>query len=214
MKKLISPASALRRFSYAAVVGAAVIFGARLSAQITPGLIGTRYVEGTFFLEDIKEAGIDNGTGFGVRANLPIGANLDGSIATSIENIDTGDFQEKQLAATLTGHWAVGQSGESRVFADSTLGNVWQSSKWAGVKYSEDHAFYGVGVGMEVPAGDATAALFKVAYNRYFKSSLGHYWLYTIGLNHRMNDKFSILGAVTFRDSDSIIYSFGGAFRF
>lgn len=192
------------------IFGAGLIFAGSLSAQMTPGLIGTRYVEASMFVEDIQSSGIDSGTGILVRANVPVAKQLDAAVLGTFESIDTASFREKQLGASLAAHWG----DETKAFLDLSVVNVWQSSKWAGVKYSDNNALYAVGIGMEAPVSDATAAFFRISFNRYFDDDLGDYMLYTIGVNHRLNERLFFIGSVAFREDDSIYYNFGLGVKF
>jgi hypothetical protein len=196
----------------AAIFGvAAAIFAPSLAAQISPGLLGTRHFEASLFTEDIREQGIDSGTGLTLRVNLPLRESIDLNIGGILETIDTYDFEEKQAMATLVVH---GEASGFRPFADVSLGGVWQSSTVDGVNYKDDQAFGGLGVGVEAPVADATALVGRIAYNKFFSSEAGDFWLYSVGVNHWVSRKFVILGAATFREQDSIYYSVGIGLKF
>ncbi len=198
-------------FRCAIIAAGSILAHANLAAQVTAGLVGTRYVEANFFVEDIRANGIDNGFGVIVRGNLPVSSFLDLSAFASRESIDTSSFDETQLGAQLTAHWVV---AEMKPFVDVGLANVWQSSEVGSVRFSDNNALYSLGLGLEAPFSDTTALLLRIGQNRYFDGDLGHYTLYTVGFNHRLQDNLSLTGNVTFRDDDSIYYSLGLALKF
>jgi hypothetical protein len=196
---------------HAAIFGLAVIFTHSLCAQITAGTLGRRYAGVFVFTEDIRAAGIDNGTGATFVLNLPVHPNLDFSLSGLSERISTNDYRETQFLATLTAHREM--SGVTPFF-DVTLGNVRQSSEVNGIDYREDQNLYALGGGIEAPVADATALFGRIAFNQYFKNRLGHYWTYTVGLNHWFTPKVGCVGSVTWRGNDSTYLGFGLNLRF
>jgi hypothetical protein len=198
-------------FIRAAIFSTAIFAPAVLNAQSSAGLIGERYAEVSAFYEDVDIAGVDNGLGIGLRANFPVTTALDIAINGAMEEIDTNDYQEQNLFASVIAHW---DARDLTPYLVAGIGNVWQSVTVAGEKISEDEAVYLAGAGIEAPIGDRTALDARATYHRYASDDGGDYWIYGLSLNHWFSEKLAGTAAVSFRDSDSILYSVGVAFRF
>ena len=200
-----------RKLLGAFALGLSLMVTASLSAQIQAGLLGKRTVGLSGFAEDIRTAGISSGSGAVLGVNLPLGTNADFGFSGSYESIPTNSFQEKQAFASLT---AYRELDSFKPFVDVSLGNIWQSSSFGGVQYSDNKAVYALGAGVEAPVSDATALVGRVSYNKYFDSKLGHHWTYSFGINHWLTEQVAGVASVAFRGSDSIIYTVGLALRF
>ena len=198
-------------FHRVAIFGAAIFAPTLLNAQSSPGLIGERYAEISAFYEDVDIAGVDNGLGIGLRANFPVTSALDIAISGAMEEIDTNDFREQNLFASVIAHW---DARDLTPYLAAGIGNIWQSVTITGDKISEDEAVYFAGLGVEAPIGDRTALDAHATYHRYASDDAGDYWIYGLSLNHWFSEKLAGTASVNFRDSDSILYSVGVAFRF
>jgi len=191
--------SAIALASFLGVVGS-------LSAQIQAGFLGRRTVSITGFLEDFDTSGIADGNGVSLAANLPLTSNFDLGLSGYHEWISTNSFREKQLAASVIAYYEM--SG-FKPFADISVGNVWQSSTVRGIRYSDNNGFYSFGAGVEAPISDSTALTARVGHSEYFDAALGGHWNYVFGISHWFTEKAAVLVSVNFRESDSLIYSFG-----
>jgi hypothetical protein len=194
-----------------AVLGAALVATASLSAQIQAGLLGKRTVGLAGFAEYIRTSNIDNGSGALLGVNLPLSANFDFGFSGSYESIPTNNFNEQQLFASLT---AYQELDSFKPFVDVSVGNDWQASKVGDFKYSANKSVYAIGTGAEAPISDTTAFVGRISYNAYFDTKLGHHWTYSLGINHWLTEKVAAVASVAFRGSDSIIYTVGLAVRF
>jgi len=200
-----------RKLLGAVALGFSLMVTASLSAQIQAGLLGKRTVGLSGFAEDIRTAGIGNGSGALLGVNLPLGSNFDFGFSGSYESIPTNSFNEKQLFASLT---AYQELDSFKPFVDASLGNDWQASTVGGFQYSDNKSIYAIGAGAEAPISDTTALVGRFGYNKYFDSKLGHYWTYSFGINHWMTEQVAGVASVTFRGSDSVIYTVGLVVRF
>lgn len=201
----------LARIFIIAAAGCSGVLLPRLLAQAPIGLIGSRHVEASVFYEDIDAAGVDDGLGLAVRANIPLHPVLDLAISGAHEEIDTNDFRERSVFATLVAHW---NARDITPYVTLGAGNVWQSVRIDGEKISEDEAVFAAGLGFEAPVADRTALDGRVTYHRYADNDLDAYWIYGLGLNHGFTERVVGTVSVQFRESDSIIVSVGAAFRF
>lgn len=192
-----------------AILASAIFAPLVIHAQNSAGLVGSRYAEVWGFYEDVDIRGVDDGLGLGVRANFPVHAAIDIAVSGAMETIDTNDFEEQNLVATVVAHW---DARDLTPYVTAGIGNVWQSVTVAGDKISDDEAIYLAGLGVEAPIGDRTALDAHATYHRYASGDLGDYWIYGVSLNHRFTDRIAGTAAVNFRESDSILFSAGVAF--
>jgi hypothetical protein len=118
-------------------LGLSLTVTASLSAQIQAGLLGRRTVGLSGFAEDLRTAGIGNGSGALLGVNLPLGSNADFGFSGSYESIPTNSFQEKQAFASLT---AYRELNGFKPFVDVSIGNIWQSSSVGAFQYSDNKA--------------------------------------------------------------------------
>lgn len=195
----------------AGIFAVAIFAPALLNAQSQAGLIGERFAEVSAFYEDVDIAGVDNGLGVGVRANFPVSTALDIAVSGAMEKIDTNDYEEQNLFASVIAHW---DARDLTPYVVAGLGTIWQSVTVAGEEISADEAVYLAGLGVEAPVGDSTALDLRATYHRYTDDDLGDYWIYGLSLNHWFSQKLAGTATVSFRDGDSILYSVGAAFRF
>jgi hypothetical protein len=194
-----------------AMLGAALVATASLSAQIQAGLLGKRTIGLSGFAEYIRTSNIDNGSGALLGVNLPLGANFDFGFSGTYESIPTNNFNEQQLFASLT---AYQELDSFKPFVDVSAGNIWQASRVGDFQYSDNKSVYAIGAGAEAPISDTTAIVGRISYNAYFDTKLGHHWTYSLGINHWLTERVAAVASVAFRGSDSIIYTVGLAVRF
>lgn len=180
-------------------------------AQTTAGLLGQRYVGLSLFTESIRNSNLSNGVGGIAGLNVPLTPYLDFGASGSFESFHDYNIKDNRAFAGLT---AYHDFNSLKAFADASIGGTWQSSKVAGVSYSNNSTIYGVGSGIEVPFTDRSALFGRVAFNQYSQSGLGHYWTYAGGVSHWFNDKLGATLTVTFFQSDSVTFALGANVRF
>lgn len=195
----------------AALFGALVIVSTPAFAQRDAGLVGKQYAGLTVFTEDVRSYDTGTGIGGGLTVNVPASPNVDIALATSYERFGDIHLTDKRLSGTVVAYQEV--SG-MKVFLDGTLGGTWQSVSYGGSDVSNNDGLYGFGFGAEAPVAPATAIFGRIAYNRYFDSSNGDYWTFTLGLNHWISEKLGLIISATAYESDSVVYSGGLTLRF
>lgn len=199
------------KFTGSVCISIALLLAGTASAQIQAGLLGQRYAGVSVFTESLRDRNISNGNGGDLSVNLPAATNLDFAFGGSYERFSDYSVEDKRLFGTIRAHHDL---NGFRPFVDLSLIGTWQSSKVGSYSYSSNDGIWAAGVGVEVPVADATAIIGRAAYQKYFKSENGHYWTYSMGLQHWFTERLGGQISVLFWESDSVIYSAGLNIRF
>jgi hypothetical protein len=179
--------------------------GGRLFAADTDaGLLGKNYVGTNLFLEHVRTANISDGFGGALTGNFAVAPHFDLGAIASLERFSDYSIHDDRVGAYARAFTEV--SG-FRPFADLSLGGTWQSSTINGVTYRSNDGIFGAAFGVEAPVAKSTALIGRLGYNKYFDSKNGHYWLYSLGLNHWLTPQLNLGASVSFQDSDSITYT-------
>ena len=173
------------------------------AADTDAGLLGRNYVGTDLFIEHVRTANISDGLGGALTGNFAVAPHFDLGATASLERFSDFSIRDDRLGVYARGFTEV--SG-FRPFADLSLGGTWQSSTFDGVTHRSNDGIYGVAFGVEAPVAKSTALFGRLGYNKYFDSKNGHYWLYSLGLNHWLTPQLNLGASVSFQDSDSVTY--------
>jgi hypothetical protein len=172
--------------------------GAASYAQTTPattatnGLLGHRYTEISFGLEDIKHFS-DHGYSLGASANNPI---IPGKL-------DAGaSYSYSWINGALKGHAnTVGAYATAylplrgvKPFVGTALGYQWSSFRWVG---SDEKALWGATTGVEIPAGPVTLTP-RISYVDDFEGSREstQAWDFQVEANYWFNQKSAVFASI------------------
>ncbi|MGH7944989.1 MAG: porin [Opitutaceae bacterium] len=166
-------------------------------AQTTPaggeGLLGHRYTELSFGLQDLKHVS-DHGYSVGASANNPlIPGVLDAGASYSYSWI-RGPFRGH---ANTVGGYAIAYAPFNGVkpFVGAGLGYQWTSFSFGG---SDDQALWGLTAGVEFPAGPRVTITPRINYADDFEASRNstQAWTYQVEANYWFNSKSAVFGSV------------------
>lgn len=187
---------------------------AQTESSASAGLLGQRFISGSFLTEDFRKSGsLDNAFGGSVDANIPLTANLDFGLGYSYERLsDVFTAREQLISASLRPHFDVAQN--TKLFADVVLGHAWYKETGTGYTDTDNVGFLAIGVGAQIAVGPKTALLARVAYNTLLEGGDEENMTYTVGANHWFTQKVGGLLSVTFDEDFSVIYQAGVTVRF
>jgi hypothetical protein len=181
------------------------VFALRLTAADTDaGLLGKNYVGGSLFMEHVRSENISDGFGGAVTGNIAVLPHFDLGAIVSLERFSSYSIHDDRVGAYARGFTEI---NGFRPFADLTVGGTWQSSTFNGATHRSNDGIYGGAFGIEAPVARSTALIGRIGYNRYLDSNNGHYWQYSLSLNHWLTSQLNLGASVSFQESDSTTYS-------
>jgi hypothetical protein len=198
-------------FVSVAFFGCVLFVGSKILAQTQAGLLGQRYGGLSLFSEHLRDSNLSNGTGATLLVNVPVNSFLDFEASGSFESFPDYSVRDQRAFAGVT---AYRDFNTFKIFALTSVGSTWQSSKINGITYRANDGIYAFGAGIEVPFTDSSALFGRVTWNRYFDDNRGHYWTYTVGANHWFNQKFGAVASVFFFEESAVTFSLGVNVRF
>lgn len=161
------------------------------------GLLGQRYAEASFGVQDIKFIST-NAYGLGVGVNTPV-------IAGSFDVGANYDYDQirgsgiRSHANTFSGYGTYYTTVNGvKPFVGAGVGWQWSSMRGFG---SDDQGLWGAAVGVEIPAGAVTLTP-RIAYGDDFEGSKNssQQFSYGVDANYWVNAKTAVFGAVSFTD--------------
>jgi hypothetical protein len=203
----------------AAALGLATLVTSSAIAQTvadseSPGLIGKRYAGADFLLKDFRDIS-DNGYGGTLIFNQPISevVDLSGSYSFNQVNGETTDLTQNALEAGVVYY---SQLDGYKPFMSASLGYGWDKWKFpAPAQGDNDEAFfYSIGLGVEVPLTDKTAAIGEISYQDGVDSDTENSIGLEVGVNHWFTDKVALKASVYIVEDDSVSFRIGARFAF
>lgn len=180
-------------------------------AQMDAGFIGKRYAGLSFFSEDLRTSGIDNGNGVELFANVPIVESLDAGLRLSSERFGTYSITDRRITGSILGYidmdWA-------KPYAELSITSTNQSSTVNNIEYKNREILWAAGVGFEIPCTRSSALFCGATRNEYFNSEYDSYWTYKFGFNTWVTPKVGVVLCASIWDGESITYSAGFNVRF
>jgi len=160
-------------------------------ARLGNGLLGERYSEFNFGVQDIKHVS-NHGYDVGASANNPLLAGvLDAGASYSYSWI-RGAFNGH---ANTIGAYATAYTALQGVkpFVSSALGYQWVSSRFG----SDEQTLWGLSTGVEIPAGVATITP-RISYADDFEGSRAssQQWTFAVEANYWFNKRSSVFGSI------------------
>jgi hypothetical protein len=146
--------------------------GAAGFAQTSPGLLGQRYADVNFGVQDYRGLG-DNAYSVGVGVNLPVTPMLDVGLDYSKGWLNTNPFDLR--ADTLSASATIYTNAQGvKPFAGAALGMQWAETRFPGFRNRDDAGVWALGGGVELPVGPLTFTP-AIAYTDSFegRSSVG-----------------------------------------
>ena len=188
---------------------------AQTTASNAAGLLGQRYAEVNFGVQDIKHFS-QNGYSLGAAVNTRVIANT----------LDVGaSYDYSWIGGSLRGHantiggYATAYAPLSGVkpFVGAGVGWQWSSNRFVG---SDDQGLWALTAGVEIPVGAVTLTP-RIAYADDFEISRdsSQQWTYSVEANYWLNAKTAVYGSVGRSDVrqssfDSWNYQVGLRFKF
>lgn len=178
------------------------------------GLIGKRYAGVDFVIKDHRDTS-DNGYGGTLLFNQPVSGVVDLTGSLSFNQMDTQSADLTQSALKVGAVYYSELDGY-KPFMSAGLGYGWDKWKFpAPIQGDNDEGFfYSIGLGVEVPLTDKTAAIGEVSYTDGVGSAEEDSWGLEVGLNHWITDKFAVKGSVYIVEDDSVTFRIGARFAF
>lgn len=177
------------------------------------GLLGQRYAGAGLLVEDFRDSPLANGLGPELVVNLPVAPKVDLAFAYNYERSSNASYKLKEQAIGATVR-AYNPYEGVRLFSDATVGHAWVKARALGTRWSEDEAFWALGVGVEAPVGPSTALVGRIAYNDLFSSGDNGTWTFTGGVNHWFTPQVFGTASVTLVEKDAVVYGVGLGLRF
>jgi len=178
------------------------------------GLIGKRYAGADFLLKDFRDIA-DNGNGGTLVLNQPVSdvVDLSGSYSFNQVNGDSIDLTQNTLEL---GAVYYSQLDGYKPFMSAGLGYGWDKRKFpAPIQGDNDEGFfYSIGLGVEVPLTDKTAAIGEFSYQDGTNSDVEDSWGLEVGVNHWLTEKFALKASVYVVEDDSVSFRIGARFAF
>jgi hypothetical protein len=135
-------------------------------AQTSAGLLGQRYGEVSFGVEDFRNFS-KNAYDVGVGVNLPVTPMLDFGLGYSKGWLDTSAFDLR--ADTLAANATIYTNAQGiKPFAGAVLGMQWNETRLPGFKDRDSAGVWALGGGVEIPVGPLTLTP-GIAYTDSFK---------------------------------------------
>ncbi|HKB91461.1 MAG TPA: hypothetical protein VKC60_13165 [Opitutaceae bacterium] len=201
-------------------------------ANPSAALLGKRYVSADGYFERFRYAPLAPNTYGGVVAgNYPVFEYFD--VGLSYRN-DTGNsaamkIRDNVLEATGTGYYRLKGFDQSSMFSllngvtpfvTAAAGYSWNKVTASGIDYNNNHPYYRVVAGVEVPVYGALSVRASAAFSDYFETFNGFHspalrgWSYDVSANYWITSRVGVsAGAVydmgTASTADSIVYRAG-----
>jgi hypothetical protein len=203
----------------AAALGLATFVTSSLNAQeianaSSSGLIGKRYAGADFLITDSRDLA-DNSYGGSLVFNQPVSEVVD---LTGSYSYDQMNGQAIDLTRNVLEVGAIyySQLEGYKPFMSASLGYAWD--KWefpAPLQGDNDEGFlYSIGLGVEVPLSDKTAAVGEVSYQDGMDSGEEDSWGLEVGLNHWITEKVALKASVYVVEDDAVSFRLGARFAF
>jgi hypothetical protein len=178
------------------------------------GLIGKRYAGADFLLKDFRDIA-DNGNGGTLVFNQPVSevVDLSGSYSFNQVNGDSLDLTQNALELGAVYH---SQLEGYTPFMSASLGYGWDKWKFPApaLNDNDEGFFYSIGLGVEVPLSDKTAAIGELSYQDGTDSDTEDSIGLEVGLNHWFTDKVALKASVYIVEDDSVSFRIGARFAF
>ncbi len=191
-KKLLSVLAAL------AVSASAFAQPTSTTTSSSGGLLGQRYVEGSFGLEDTKDLS-DDLYDVGIAINLPVLPGVDIGLGYSYSWADIGTSVG---TVDVTGH-TVGASatlysttGAVKPFIGGSIGYQWAEAKLGTITADDESGIWNAGIGVEVPFGPVLLTP-SIVYSDSFEDDGDGSFLYGVEANYWFTPKVGGFADVT-----------------
>ncbi|MGC4074826.1 MAG: hypothetical protein QM760_20485 [Nibricoccus sp.] len=180
----------------------------------SPGLIGKRYAGADFLLKDYRDLA-DNGYGGTLVFNQPISevVDLSANYAFNQANSQSTDLTQSAISVGAVYYQ---QLDGYKPFMSAGLGYVWDHWDFPAPTVGDnDEGFsYKIGLGVEVPLTDKTAAIGEVSYQDGIDSGTEESWGIELGVNHWFTEKVALKASVYVVEDDSVSFRIGARFAF
>lgn len=178
------------------------------------GLIGKRYAGADFLMKNFRDFA-DNGYGGTLLVNQPVSEVVDLTGSYSFSQVN-GDWTDLTQNALELGAVYYSQLDGYKPFMSAGLGYGWDKWKFpAPIKGDNDEGFfYSIGLGVEVPLTDKTAAIGEFSYQDGADSDVEDSWGLEVGINHWVTDKVALKASVYIVEDDSVTFRIGARFAF
>jgi hypothetical protein len=144
-----------------------------------PGQIGKRYAGGDYTYDNYHDSALDHAHGVTGYVNLPVNAAGDVNFSYAYADAEGGPGYSA-IGKGLSGSYVVHEHTQygTGYFA-ATLGHGWDRVKVAGIESRDNHTYWGVRAGYEMPVGRRTAINAGISYADAFKdgASLTRYYV-------------------------------------
>lgn len=180
----------------------------------SPGLIGKRYAGADFLMKDFRDLA-DNGYGGTLLLNQPVSDVVDLTGSYSFNQVNGGSTDLTQNALNL-GAVYYSQFDGYKPFMSAGLGYGWDQWKFpAPIQGDNDEGFfYSIGLGVEVPLTDKTAAIGELSYQDGVDSAKENSFGLEVGINHWVNEKFAVKASAYIVEDDAVSFRIGARFAF
>jgi hypothetical protein len=203
----------------AAALGLATIVTSSAIAQSyvdseSAGLIGKRYAGVDLAIMDARDLP-DNGTGGSLLYNQPLSEVLDLTAAYGFNQVN-GDALDLTQSALEVGVVYYSQVENYKPFMSASVGYSWDKWKFDAptLNDNDESFFYSIGLGVEVPLTDKTAAIGEVSYQDGVDSGEEDSWGLEVGLNHWFTEKVALKASVYVVEDDAVTFRIGARFAF
>jgi hypothetical protein len=178
------------------------------------GLIGKRYAGADFMIQDYRDTS-DNGHGGALIFNQPFSDVVDITGALSRSMID-GDFVEMTKDVLKVGAVYYTEKDGYKPFMSAGLGYGWDKLEFknSNRKDNDEGFLFSVGVGVEVPLSEKTAAIGEFSYSDGADSNSEDSWGLELGLNQWVSKTIAIKGSVYIVEDDSVTFRIGARLAF
>ena len=203
----------------AATLGLAIFVTSSAIAQDvtgseSSGLIGKRYAGADFLIKDFRDMA-DNGYGGTLLFNQPISGVVDLTGSYSFNQVN-GEAVDLTQNALKVGAVYYSEQDGYKPFMSAGLGYGWDKWKFPSpIQGDNDEGFfYSLGLGVEVPLNDKTAAIGEVSYADGLDSAEEDSWGLEVGVNHWITDTLAIKASAYIVEDDSVSFRIGARFAF